>query len=204
MNINFLPIKRIATSIMVSFMFFLLSGCDVKDDNFYNSQTSTYQISMLSVHDHLSSAIALAQKWHTDAYLLNVSIDVLVPNANSSKNDISFVFRSPSNENKELLVRCSDNCYLKEFSSSLSLPECFHLEINDSMIDSEQALNLALKHGGDEHIDDKNMLVNLYLERYPPCRGEKTAWRVDFKNIVTFEDARFIFDATTGELLEMK
>jgi hypothetical protein len=148
----------------------------------------------------------LAQKWHTDAYLLEVSVDVELPHVAWSKNEVSFGFQSPSNTEMVLEVYCSKNfCYSEELTTTISLPQCIPLEINDSLLEGQEALELGLAAGGVEYIYSKNAHIDLHLERnYPRCDGSSITWGVQFGNMTTFERVNFVFDAVTGELLETR
>jgi hypothetical protein len=199
-------IEKLAAFLLGIFMLSLFSGCGVIGGEIDGgTQSKSPHLNALSIREHWPQAQELAQMWHTDAYLHYISVDVELPQVASSKNESSFAFQSPSNEKMGLVVYCSKSCYSHEVTSTISLPQCPPLEINDSLLESEEALNLGLTNGGIDYVNNKNASVTLKLERnYPRCDGSTVTWMVTFGNIVTFERVRFIFDAVSGELLETR
>lgn len=184
----------------------LSSTCSVADREVNdNAEPTVPRFTVLLVRDYLPSALALAQEWQSDAYLLNISVDVELPHVKSISNEISFEFRSPSNENISLVIFCQKTCSSEELTTTIELPQCLPLEISDSLLESREALELGLKNGGVDYINGENAYAFMYLERnYPRCNGSTVTWRVQFGNYFSSEQVLFVFDAESGELLETR
>ena len=148
--------KKTLKLIFGVFLAILVSTCSVAEREVIDNTGPTVpQFNVLSVRDYLSSALALAQEWQSDAYLLNVSVNVELPHVKSSNNEVSFEFRSPSNENVSLVISCQKTCSSEELTT-VRLPQCTPLEISDSLLESDDALALGLKSGGINYINGEN------------------------------------------------
>ncbi|OQY27321.1 MAG: hypothetical protein B6I38_10220 [Anaerolineaceae bacterium 4572_5.1] len=181
------------------------TGCNFLGNNASDNTSQTPNISVLSVKFHWPQALELAQKWHSDAYLIDVTVDVLLPHVPSSRAEVGFVFRSPSDEKATLGVICHNACYTEKFNSSLSLPQCTPFSIDDIALDSKDALEIGLADGRDTYVDVQNASLQLKLERnYPRCDGSMITWNIRFSNIVTFEGIDIVIDALTGDVTEIR
>jgi len=170
-----------------------------------NPEPTVPQFNVHQVRDQLPSALALAQEWHADAYLLTLSVNVELPHGIPNSDWISFEFRSPSNRKNVLSVFCQKNCRSQELTTTIELPQCPPLEISDSLLESGEVFELGLKNGGIDYINRENASASMYLERnYPRCTGSVITWSVQFEIDFTSEHLRFIVDAESGELLETK
>lgn len=185
---------------------FIASSCRIGDGNDVVDKKSTIpHINVLSVKYHWPTALELAQKWHSDAYLIDVLVDVKLPQTDFGSDYVHFGFQSPANEKLALIVSCARNCYFEEVSTTIALPQCLPFEINEALLDGEDALELGLINGGIDHINSKNASVQLRLERnYPRCDGSILTWSVTFGNFITFERVTYTMDAVSGELLEVR
>lgn len=182
------------------------STCSVADrETKYNTEATVPQVNVLLVRDHLPTALTLAKERYSDAYLLGILVHVELPQVNSGGDEISFEFRSPSNKKMSLIVFCQKACHIEETTTTLELPQCPSLEINNSLIESDEALELGLKNGGADYLSRENAYLFLTLERnYPRCDGSTITWRVQFGDLVTRERISFTFDAVSRELLETR
>ena len=198
--------SNVSKSIILILLVFVASSCGANNRNEVVDRKSTIpHINTLSVKYHWPIALELAQKWHSDSYLVDVKVDVKLPQAEFGSDYVHFGFQSPSNEQLMLLVSCSRNCYFEEVSTTISLPQCLPFEINESILESEDALELGLINGGADYINGRNASIQLRLERnYPRCNGSTLTWSVTFGNYVTFERITYTIDAVSGELLEVR
>lgn len=206
MQYEYARTRKMLKLVLSILLLFLLAGCDTNNmETNDDLQTILPHIIPFSVKDYLPQAMKIAQKWHSDAYLLNLSIEVELPQVEWSENTITFGFQSPSNETKVLAVDCSGFCYSQELTTTISLPQCLPLEVNDSLLGSQEALNLGLANGGSDYVYNENAYVQLDLDRnYPRCDGSTITWEVQFGNMTTFKRVIFVFDAISGELLETR
>lgn len=198
--------SKLSKPILLVLALFFVSSCRSGDSNeAANGKSTIPHINTLSVKYHWPNALELAQKWQSDAYLIDVDVDVKLPQAEFGSDYVHFVFQSPSNEQLSLLVSCSRNCYFEELSTTIALPQCIPFEINESILEGEDALELGLINGGVNHINSRNASIQLRLERnYPRCNGSTITWSVTFGNYDTFERITYNFDAVSGELLEVR
>jgi hypothetical protein len=163
------------------------------------------QISVLSVNQRWHTALEIAQKWQSDAYLIDVLVDVKSPNSDLSREKVNFGFQSLNNKSLALIVSCSESCYSEEVKSTIEIPQCLPLEIDKSILEGKDVLELGLQNGGTNYAFNQNASIQLRLERnYPRCEGSTITWTVTFGNNVTFDRIGFVFDARSGELLETR
>ena len=187
---------------------FLIAGCSQAGQKTAGDgkAPNVPHIPVLSAKFHWPQAIEVAQEWHSDAYLIDITVNVRIPGTVSRLNSVYFGFQSPSNVSATLLVKCNQTCYSsEELTTPISLPQCPPLEMDDQLLDSDEALEKALLYGGADHVRSEHALLHMDLERnYPGCDGSTITWSVSFGNITTFENVIYVMDAFSGELLETR
>ncbi|MFO7943941.1 MAG: hypothetical protein R6U51_06545 [Anaerolineales bacterium] len=197
--------------LLTAISLFVLYGCNTQKeiiDGFLSSPTHNDLDSIIaipSVKDHWAQAQELAQKWHPDAYLIDVTVDVRLPEAPSSINEVGFDFKSRTDKSAVLAVNCHAACNSTILESSISLPQCKPFELNDGLIKSKEALSIGLEYVERSFIHGKNSMIRMRLERnYPRCEGNIITWSVSFSNIKSFEKTRVIINAFTKEIIEVQ
>jgi len=198
--------RNVSKSIILMLAVLIASSCRVSEGNgFVDNKPTIPHINVLSVKYHWPIALELAQKWHSDAYLVDVIVDVKLPQADFGSDYVHFGFQSPSNEKLALLVSCSRNCYFEEVSTRIRLPQCLPFEIDEPILEGEEVLELGLILGGVDYVNSRNAWVQLRLERnFPRCDDSTLTWRVTFGNYATYERVTYTIDAVSGELLEVR
>ena len=161
------------------------------------------QLSVPSVRNVWAEALAVAQKWHTDAYVYNVSFDFTLPTI-SPANKVIFSFQSPSENYATLQVPCSiSRCSSFEVEREPEAPVtyCRPITLDDFMLDSTDALNIGLQNGGEHYTQLQVALVFLLLYRANPSCTGPVEWSISFLDPYASTGTDIAIDATTGEIV---
>lgn len=168
-------------------------------------------LSVLSIRAIWPQALVMAQGWKADAYVREVAVDVPLPTRSSPDPQgypgANFYFQSPSEDDVTFVVRCaSDECSSFEIEQNpgYSLAPCLPITMDDFTLDSQDAIEIGLQHGGEEYINRQTTSVVLKLLRVsPPCTGT-VEWYISFIEVAASEGADVFIDAATGEVIEVR
>jgi hypothetical protein len=167
------------------------------------------QLRTLSAREYYPQALEKAQQWKPDAYLADISVDVLSEEDSTRRLLLFFGFESPSDDRHSLLITFQEGVDEPKVKNIYrEIPISVHNPINseDWPVDSLKALAIAQGNGGDEFLakhDPKTALMTLYLERLPKVPGARLQWRASFWDLATSEKVRIMLDPRTGEVIEV-
>jgi hypothetical protein len=167
------------------------------------------ETSVPSLKAYYAEALAEAREWHADAILTGVQVAVCDENAH-----LFYLFDSPGSPQEGLTVGIEIMGTEQTLSSEqFALPQGHVIDpivpLLDSILDSQDALDLALNHGVSEfigrHPGADEILIQLKglsgsaAERLG-LESFRLAWRVSLRSLPTtaIED---YFDPFTGEFL---
>lgn len=178
----------------------LVSGCAANG----NETQYVPDIQILSAKYHWPQALELAKNWHPDAYISEARIHVQLPQDPASKDVVYFGARTPSYEKKVLHITCRRECQSEELTTTVVLPQCQPIHLDDIAISGEEALRIGLANGGSSMFYDKHVFIMVLLERYPTrCFGKNVVWSASFVDEITGERIWVFVDARSGEVLEI-
>ncbi len=153
-----------------------------------------------SVRQDWDKAVALAQEWQSDAYVLEAHASFY------EEYDSQFHFRSNNSPNSFLLVTCHSGACAEaesEFESVPPLPGCAPIHYRDFTLDSEDALRIALEQGGSAYFSDApHTRTVLVLSRGFPTCTDTVHWRATFYDLSTSEGVTIHLDAVSGAVLD--
>ncbi len=195
----------------ILFLFIVSASACANHSQESTTQASVSHLAVLSTRYFWSRALATAQEWQPDAYVRSVDVDVPLPTRSSPTSrgypGVNFYFQSPSEDSVTFAVRCTaDECssFEVEQSPGYSLTPCLPITMDDFTLDSQDAIEIGLQHGGEEYIHRQTTNVVLKLIRvHPPCTGS-VEWYVSFLEVAVLEDVNIFIDAATGEVIEVR
>lgn len=150
----------------------------------------------------------MAQSWHADVYLTEVSIGVKLPNSSISFPGIDFLFESPSDDSARFVVACDElDCKSFEVEQSEEVPVyyCSPVHQEDFKLDSQDVLEIGLQKGGNAFVDREATTVELSLSYGTAFCGDRLFWRVQFTDLseIPLEILQLRLDPNTGEEIDI-
>ncbi|MBT7074844.1 MAG: hypothetical protein HN922_08040 [Anaerolineae bacterium] len=152
--------KHIATTLLL----LLLVSCQA--DVPVSEEVNIYQT--VSIKQEFPEVLMLAQSWSEDALLFRVSVPVINPNALSIRVNSEYVFESPTNLGEQFVVFCeSTKCNSKIYEPNALFMDygVEAINLDDVRVDSIEAVKIALRNGGDNHIKNSSRHGDVTLGR---------------------------------------
>ncbi len=177
----------------------LLSACEDPQEGTSTSPS----LPILSVEAYWDFAHEQAYAWHTDAQILEVRVEVALPNSSVSSSNIKFTFVSPEDRLTEWVLSCTpEGCSAIEVDRTPGHPSRLcPFEFDDFKIDSKEALQIALDNGLDEYISHELAFLDLKLGRTIVCM-DHVVWSASGLIPSPFHSTDVWIDAMTGEVIE--
>jgi hypothetical protein len=158
-----------------------------------------------SVRPCWEQAVQLAEEWQVDARIVQVETTPKVPEGISHSYAVIYRVQSPSEKYETFFVSCK---YDAARTGTIDHKEGWPVDLwpplvpEDFIIDSQQALDIAIQNGGSRLASSQDSWIDLYLSRSVPWARGKAIWRVNFW-IPPIESMSIYIDANTGEVLEI-
>lgn len=162
------------------------------------------RFSTISAHEYWDQAISLASTNWPGSYLREFSAGITLDSSAVESAAVSYTFTSNQSDDVSFVVGCDiDSCKTFEIEHSDRFPiiPCDPIDLSDPLIDSTEALTLAITEGGIDQIYSDTVRGQISLSRgYPACT-KKIYW------IATFHDRNGVgghvfIDATTGKIVK--
>jgi hypothetical protein len=186
--------------VIILLLLFTVTGCE--------QTPQRPQLRALSARDYYPIALEKARQWRPDAYLSDISVDVLAEEEIGRPLRVSFGFESPSDDRHSLLIffrEDSDEPELESVDHRTPISVRNPIGSEDWSVDSVEVLAIALDNGGSEFLTKHDPeMMNLYLERLPTVPGARLKWRASFWDWDTGELLDVEIDPKTGEVIEVE
>lgn len=161
---------------------------------------------VLSVKNHYSDALAIAQDWQPDAYLGDASTRVRFQDK-PSRLCIDYTFYSAKVRREALLVWvCDDSTsHTMTVDMTRAIGERTEIENEEWVLDSTQALQIAFENGGEDYLKHTASFdIALFLEYQKRVTNGPVVWRVSFLRWTGDGGNLHVnVNAVTGEVLKM-
>jgi hypothetical protein len=186
--------------VIILFLLFTITGCQ--------QTPQRPHLRALSARDYYPIALEKARQWRPDAYLSDISVDVLAEEEIERSLRVTFGFESPSDDRHSLLIffrEDSDEPQLERVEHRTPISVRNPISSEDWPVDSVKALAIALDNGGSEFLTKHDPeMMNLYLERLPTVPGARLKWRASFWDWSPDELIWIMIDPRTGDVIEVE
>ena len=126
------------------------------------------QFQVVSIKETHLDAMEIAKKWSQDALLFRIDAEVYLPNSRNSKNELIYIFESPTNHKSFLRVICTSyecNSQTNDLFTSFIDMRMDPISIDGLEIDTFDATQIAISNSGDEYLDSKEAFGRMILGR---------------------------------------
>lgn len=166
---------------------------------------------MTPVRDFWREATSLArQRWHTEAYVKEVSIDSPVGGDTLGSPCYPFVrydFAAPGERAEIATVTCwvqlGGGCDLSIKERDV-VAQCTPITLDDFSLDTGEVLEIGLREGGERYKQAGTVYLLIRLARSDPGRSGDLQWLVSFWDRESLEALILLIDPKTGEVLEVR
>ncbi len=191
---------------LLTIMITLLGGCTHSGrEKAMMTTTPPSQISVSSVKTFWPQAMAIAQEWRSDAFVLEAEVGIRFLKSPTKGSSANFTFQSPSEDYKVFVVSCSTekcNSFEVEHEKGYPVHHCKPFFPEDFKLDSQEALDIALQNGGADYINLQSVIADLSLSRGFPLCTDTVIWIASFMDLANF-GINIGIDANTGEVIEL-
>jgi predicted small secreted protein len=188
--------KKYIQVILLSFVFFNLSGCVISEVD--NIQPQVKVVSLINNYESLYESAVI---WDESAYLENVTIPIELDE--NSYILLSAHFQSPYKVSESIAVELlSDgNININYIEHTIDVVQTEAIEFSEVSIDSSQVLSIIMKNDQKMNLN-ASAIISLKLENYYFEGKKHIVWRLCTDMLS--HDARIYFvDAKTGEMLNL-
>jgi hypothetical protein len=194
--------KNFMIFILVGLLTFVMSGC--KASNLQEEERS--RIYVISFQEYWNQLERKASEWHSDAYLIGVTVPILIDSPRTNELPLSAYFFSFSDELNMLDVMFDYDGRINVDTSSLTqvLPNR-EITRSDWKIDSVDALKFLLQ---DEDVEflishSETQCSSLELDRWPQFSFKVVTWRIVISDCGNSDYTRYGYiDALSGKIIE--
>jgi Tol biopolymer transport system component len=180
----------------------LTSGCQT-EEHFFDV---TGELAVLSAVEHYDEAVQRARSWRSDVYLSSILALPYPSDESDLEPLLLFQFDSASIGHSFYSVQFNGEAWSSRvMEQSLSEVRFPPIDRDDWSLDSVDAWNIALAHGGEDFLldyRDPMTVISVELDYWRAGMGQGgLAWRVDFL-ILDGPSLDIFIDPKTGDIIE--